>query len=611
MFDAGDNRELAEVDGNRTRRTGEPVPTALKAAEPTRCSDTSARTVLPMLVMATAGHVDHGKSTLVRVLTGTDPDRCAEEKRRGLTIDLGYAELLTPGGRSIAFVDVPGHVRFVANMLAGVGAVAAALFVVDVNEGWKPQSEEHLRILDLVGVTDGLVVLTKVAGVDPDVVERIRAEVVDALTGSGLAHVPVLAVDALAGAGIGDLLAQLDRLAGLDRVLPTGRARLWVDRSFTIAGAGTVVTGTLTGGTLRRGDEVEVGDRRVRIRRLQSFGRDHDEVKSTSRVAVNLTGIDHGDVGRGDALVHPRRWRRTRVVDAAVSVLPSARRVSRRGALALHVGSGEHAIRLRVIGGNAIEPGQLGLARIDLPVALPLAPGDRFVLRDLGRGETIGGGQVLDVDPVLPLTRARPDRSVDRVVAERGWVRADELERLTGEARPPTLGPWVVDPARLAQERDELVARVVSAGPLGLDVAALDERARSVLGTTELVVAEGRARIARDRLDEHPLLALLAAAPFDPPAAAIDPAELALLVRRGLVVQQDGITFAPSAVDQAAALVTGLLAAAPEGITVAEVRQAMGTTRRFALPLLAVLDARGVTVRRGDIRIAGPAMSST
>jgi selenocysteine-specific elongation factor len=559
-----------------------------------------------MFVMATAGHVDHGKSTLVRVLTGTDPDRFEEEKRRGLTIDLGFAELVTPAGRSIAFVDVPGHARFVRNMLAGVGAVEAALFVVDVNEGWKPQSEEHLRILDLVGVTDGVVVLSKVAGVDAELLELARAEVDDALAGSGLAGAPILAVDALAGVGLDDLLGELNRLAGRDRPLPDGRARLWVDRSFTIAGAGTVVTGTLTGGPLRRGDEVEVGDQRGRVRRLQSFGRDHDEVVAGCRAAVNLTGIDHDDVARGVALVHPTQWHRTRVIDASVTVLPSAKPVSRRGALALHVGSGEHAVRLRVIGGNTIEPGEVGAARIDLPAALPLVPGDRFVLRDLGRGTTIGGGEVLDVDPVLPLSRATPDRSVDRVVAERGWVRPDELERRTGERRPATIGRWIVDPERLARERTDLVARVEAAGPLGLDMAAFDERARAVLGTTDLVVADGRVSTAADHLDEHPLLAALAAAPFDPPAPDIDPAALRQLVRRGLLVQQDGITFAPTAVDEAAALVARLLASSPEGVTVTEVRQAMGTSRRVAMPLLALLDARGVTLRRGDVRIAGP-----
>ncbi|MCU1488376.1 MAG: selB [Actinomycetia bacterium] len=545
-----------------------------------------------VLVMATAGHVDHGKSTLVRVLTGTDPDRFAEEKARGLTIDLGFAEL--PGGR-LAFVDVPGHVRFVSNMLAGVGAVSAAMFVVDAREGWKPQSEEHLRILDLVGVTGGVVVLTKVDGID---VDPVRAAVVERLAGSCLAAAPIVATDALAGIGMDELRAELERLAEVDQPVPDGRARLWVDRAFTIAGAGTVVTGTLTGGRLQRGDEVEVGPHRGRVRRLQSFGQDHEEVAPGARVAVNVVGVDHEEVARGMALVHPDRWHRTTTVDASITVLPTGSRVSRRGALALHVGSGEHAVRLRVV--EPIEPGQEGWARIDLPVALPLAPGDRFVLRDLSRGTTIGGGEVLDVDPVLPLTKARPDRSVDRVVAERGWVDPDELERLTGARRPPTVARWVVDAERLAADRAALLARVEASGDLGLDLAGLDEHDRVL--ATELVVADGRVRTTADRLAEHPLLAALDS--FAPPAPDVDPAELRQLVQRGLVVQQDGIDFAATAVDRAAGIVRDLLAASPDGITVTQVREALGTTRKYALPLLAVLDARGLTVRRGEVRVA-------
>jgi selenocysteine-specific elongation factor len=537
--------------------------------------------------MATAGHVDHGKSTLVRALTGTDPDRLEEERRRGLTIDLGFA--VTPDGR-IAFVDVPGHVRFISNMLAGVGAVTTAMFVVDAREGWKPQSEEHLRILDLVGVTGGVVVLTKVDGVEPP-------SLAGHLAGSCLARAPIVCTDALAGVGLDELRAELDRLADAPREVPDGRARLWVDRAFTITGAGTVVTGTLTGGTLRRGDEVHVGPHPTRIRGLESFGVPADEARPGTRVAVNLAHVDHRRIDRGMAVVHRDRWHRTRTVDASITVLPTAARVGRRGALALHVGSGEHAVRLRVVA--PIEPGTTGWARIDLPTELPLAPGDRFVLRDLGRSTTIGGGEVLDVDPVLPLTRASPDRSVERVVAERGHLTPDELERLTGERRAPTVGPWVVDPEHLAAARAALARRVAEAGDLGLDLAALDPLARTL--ADELVVADGRVRLEPDRLARHPLLAALDS--FAPPP--VDDPALAQLVRRGLVVQEDGIAFAATAVDRAAEVVRRLLAEHPEGVTVAAAREALGTTRKYALPLLALLDARGVTVRRDEVRLPG------
>jgi selenocysteine-specific elongation factor len=234
-----------------------------------------------MQVIATAGHVDHGKSTLVRGLTGVEPDRFAEERRRGLTIDLGFAEMVSPSGVSIAFVDVPGHVRFIKNMLAGVGAVDTCLFVVAANEGWKPQSEEHLRILELVGVRRGVVVLTKIDVAGDDLVGLALAEVAESLAGSPLDRAEVVAVDATDGAGLEELRWALDRLVtAAPPAVDRGRPRLWVDRSFAIRGAGTVVTGTLTDGPLAVGEQVEVATRqgvhRLRIRGLQSFGRDRD-----------------------------------------------------------------------------------------------------------------------------------------------------------------------------------------------------------------------------------------------------------------------------------------------------------------------------------------------
>ena len=577
-------------------------------------------------VVATAGHVDHGKSTLVHALTGTDPDRLAEEKRRGLTIDLGFAEMRTSSGPSVAFVDVPGHVRFISNMLAGVGAVDAALFVVDVIEGWKPQSAEHLRILDLVGVTRGIVVLSKVTKAEPDLIGLARDEIRTQLTQSCLQDAPILAVDALAGVGMDELRHALDTLASEAAERSTsGRARLWIDRAFVIGGAGCVVTGTLTGSALRVGDEVSIvgahAVRMARIRRLQSFGRDREEVGPGSRAAVNLAGIAHQEVARGDTLVHPDRWHLTRSFDASVTVLEGATAgVGRRGALMLFVGTRESTVRVRTYGGASIAPGHRGLARLTVPVDLPLSPGDRFVLRDVGRGETVGGGQVLDVDPTLPVSKATPDLSVDRVVRDHGWIRPDELERRTGERRAANLSGWVVDPGLLHTQRTALLQRIDAAGVLGLDVSLLDERERAVLRTlTDVVVNDGVARTAdaaaaADTLDQHPFVGALEASPFQPPTPeefGVDPAELRQLVRRGVVVQEDGISFAASALQQAAELVASMLRDKPEGVTAGDVRQALGTTRKWARPILAVLDARGVTRRRGDVRVAGPRCPTT
>ena len=572
-----------------------------------------------MHVVATAGHVDHGKSTLVLALTGMDPDRFAEEKARGLTIDLGFAWTTLPSGAGVALVDVPGHVRFIKNMLAGVGAVDACLFVVAATEGWKPQSEEHLRILELLGVTHGLVVLTKVGLVDEDWEAIARLEVAEHLAGTFLAGAEVVAVDAPTGRGLDELRAGLDRLlAATPTAADRGRPRLWVDRAFAARGSGTVVTGTLAGGRLATDDEVVLvpgGPRHpVRIRALQSHQRAVPELGPGHRCALNLVGVHHGSVSRGQALVRADQWAPTRTFDASLTVLAGlGHDLSRRGSYHAYLGSGEHAVRIRLLDRAALGPGTTGLVRIHLPVPLPLLPGDRYVLRESGRSETVGGGEVLDVDPVLPAARARPDRSVERVVAERGWVEADLLERLTGQRRPPDVGGrWVVDPAALAEARRRLSEAVASASDAGLPVALLSERDRALLDGLEGVeVRDGVARPAGHRSDEalvgHPWLDGLEASPFQPPPPdGVDRAQVRALVRAGLVVECDGVHFAAGAVQEAIARIAGLLRLAPEGVTVGAVRDELGTSRKFLLPLLGYLDANGFTRRRGDLRIAGP-----
>ncbi|HWG75082.1 MAG TPA: SelB C-terminal domain-containing protein [Acidimicrobiales bacterium] len=627
-----------------------------------------------MHVVATAGHVDHGKSTLVLALTGTDPDRWAEEKARGLTIDLGFAHLRLPSGGEVALVDVPGHVRFLRNMLAGVGAVDAALFVVAASEGWKPQSEEHLRILELLGVDRAVVALTKVAVVDDDTRTLARLELDERLAASTLAGSEVIEVDAPAGVGLDDLLAAVDRMvAAAPTALDRGRPRLWVDRSFVARGSGTVVTGTLAGGSLAVDDELEaVGPgaaaarrARLRVRALQTHGESRLSVGPGHRVAVNVTGASHADLLRGDALVRPGQWHLTRTVDVSLRVLDGLdHTVSRRGAYRLYAGSGEYTVRLRILGPvsrsglgpaarsgdgpvsrsgdgpegrsgpvsrsegrsegrsepGGLEPGALGLARLYLPVALALLPGDRFVLRESGRGETVGGGEVLDVEPLLNASRARPDRSVDRVVAERGWVEAAHLARLTGEQRSPDVGGrWVVDPVVLERVSAELRTAIAEGGPAGVELAALDERRRAVAANLDGVViragravlagaaggAEGSAVSAAGRAWRDDLRSRPWAAP-GPAAAGVGRDALRELVREGAVVEREGLWFAAETIATAAAVVADLLAASPDGVTVAAVRDALGASRKHTVPLLAHLDASGVTRRRGDLRIAGP-----
>jgi len=565
-------------------------------------------------VIATAGHVDHGKSSLVLALTGTDPDRFAEEKRRGLTIDLGFAHATLPSGEAISFIDVPGHVRFLRNMLAGVGGIDACLFVVAATEGWKPQSEEHLRILELLGVRHGVIALTKVDLVDDEWREIATLELVDHVGDTFLADAPIVPVAAPAGRGVPQLFDALDGLvARTPAAVDQHRPRLWIDRVFAARGSGTVVTGTLTGGTIAVDDHVAVGPRHpdVRVRSIQTLGQTVAAIGPGNRAALNLSGVEHGEIGRGDAVVTGGQWLPTARFDATLHVLERLdHEVSRRGAYAAYIGSGELPVKLRVLGSEALQPGESGLIRLHLPGALPLLPGDRFIVRESGRGETVGGGEVLDIHPVLPASKARPDRDVDRVVRERGWVTAAELELLTGVRREPTIGAWVVGPEQLDRLTQAVHRRVVDAGPTGIDIAALDDRERAVLpALDDLQIDSGRVREAdaRDPLADHPFVAALRAAPFTPPdAAGVNRGELRQLVQRAIVVERDGVYFHADAIDAAARIAATLLAQHPDGFTIAQFRDATGSSRKHALPLAAELDSRGTTRRRDDLRIGGP-----
>ena len=571
-----------------------------------------------MRVVATAGHVDHGKSSLVLALTGTDPDRFEEEKRRGLTIDLGFAHTVLPSGEAISFVDVPGHVRFLRNMLAGVGAVDACLFVVAATEGWKPQSEEHLRILELLGIGHGVVALTKADVVDAEWLELAALDVADHVAGTFLEAAPMVPVSSVTGAGLDDLRRALDELvASTPAAGDRGRPRLWVDRVFAAKGSGTVVTGTLTGGALAVGDQVVVGPdaRPARIRAIQSLNEGAERIGPGHRVALNLVGVERTEVARGDAVVEPGRWRPTVRCDASLTTLADLDHdVSRRGAYAAYLGSGEHPVTVRVLGGSAIAPGSHGYVRLHLDQPVPLLPGDRYILREFGRSETVGGGEILDV-------RAGPagvEGAAGGVVGRRhrprrGRAGLDHRRRAGGgDRRAPTRDRRAVG-GRARRGRGD------GRGPLGTDRGRGPARARR--RRTRRAGAGGarpRARRPRRRrqgpprrrsrpLIDHPFrLALEAAGPNPPPPDGVDRAELRELVRRSLVVERDGIYFAPSAVDTVAATAAGLLARQPDGFTVAELRDALGITRKHALPLANELDARGITRRRGDLRIAGP-----
>ncbi len=572
-----------------------------------------------MHLIATAGHVDHGKSTLVRALTGIEPDRLAEEKKRGLTIDLGFAWTELPSGHVISFVDVPGHSRFLKNMLAGIGAADAVLFVVSAAEGWKPQSEEHLRIMQLLGFDHGIVALTHSASVDDDIRELAQMDLEDHLAGTFLETAPVIEVDVPKDHGIAELTAALDTLTSTTPSSSDhGRPRLWIDRVFAIEGAGTVVTGSLTDGRITNDQELLLLPQRraVRVRGIQSRGNQTDSVGPGERTAVNLSGISHHEITRGDVLVLADQWHETATFDVDLHVLETLdHEVRRRGAYVVHIGSGHFRAQLRILGDEALLPGESGPARIHLPTALPLLPGDRFILRDSGREATIGGGEILDVDPISKASAANPDRDVQRLVAERGIIDVHQLELLTGQTQQATIGRWVLDADYRANVEQTLRTRVAEAGSMGVDLATLDDLDRSLISELDdLVVDAVRVRHADaiDPLEGHSFPHELEQSLFAPPAGdQYDRTELRELTRRGTIVELDGIHYSPNAAAQASQTAALLLRDNPEGFTVSEFKDALATSRKFAMPLLSHLDANGMTRRRGDVRIAGPRLPGT
>ncbi|GLW11667.1 selenocysteine-specific translation elongation factor [Microtetraspora sp. NBRC 13810] len=570
-----------------------------------------------MRVIATAGHVDHGKSTLVRALTGMEPDRWAEERRRGMTIDLGFAWTTLPSGERIAFVDVPGHERFVTNMLAGVGPCPAVMFVVAADEGWRAQSAEHLAALDALGVRHGLAVITRADLADPeDALSQVRGH----LEGTGLAGAESVVVSGRTRQGFPELKAALARLAAaLPDADPREDIRLWIDRVFTVTGAGTVVTGTLTGGTLRIGDELDAGGRRVRIRGLQTLGEKADRVAATARVAVNLRGADRADLSRGMALTTPDAWMPAQVIDVRLSS-----GLNRRGEAVLHIGSAAVPAGLRFLGADT--------ARLTLSRPLPLRTGDRGLVRDPGRREIVAGLRVLDVRPV-PLRRrgaaagraaALDEMELPDFAALLRWHGLLTGRELTMMGCPPggspVAGDWYADPGHWSELGRRLTGHLSRRPPLDpgitVDAAAQllglpDRRLAEALVEAPLVVEGGRILPAGGALPPAVVTAVtrlaadLAERPFDAPTAdrlaelGLTGRALAAALRSGAVISVGKhVVLLPDALDRAA----DILARLPAPFTASDARSALATSRRVAIPLLECLDAHGITRRTADDR---------
>lgn len=621
-----------------------------------------------MRVIGTAGHVDHGKSTLVKALTGINPDRLREEQERQMTIDLGFAWMTLPGGEEVGIVDVPGHRDFIENMLAGVGGIDAALLVIAADEGVMPQTREHLAILDLLEVQRAVVAVTKVDLVeDPAWLDLVEEDVRALLASTRLAEAPLVRCSAVTGEGLESLVAALESV--LQATPPRrdlGRPRLPIDRAFTISGFGTVVTGTLTDGRLRVGQQVEILPQRLRarIRGLQSHKRKVEEAVPGSRVAANLSGVEVRQVRRGDVLVLPETYRVTRLLDVRFRLLPDADRPLRHNQeVKLFLGSAQRIARVRVLGADQVGPGEEGWLQLLLEAPVVAERGDHFILRRPSPPATLGGGQVADPTPSRrhrrkdPAVLARleallagsPERVLEETLAAKGAVRMENLASEAGleaqairaalatllkSQRAHVVGGeegWVVGagqwqalqekarkaladyhgafPLRSGMPREELKSR------LGLDTGLFNALVRAWADAGLLEESGPRVRLAghRPRLSTEEqarvqdLLAAFRGQPYAPPTykaclEQVGEELLGHLLEEGVLVQ-----VSPEVVLTREAYETMVARVREElarrgEITVAEVRDLFQTSRKYALALMEHLDAIGVTVRHGDVR---------
>ena len=613
-----------------------------------------------MFVLGTAGHIDHGKSVLVKALTGIDPDRLREEKERGMTIDLGFAWLRLPSGREVGIVDVPGHERFIKNMLAGVGGIDLALLVVAANEGVMPQTREHLAILDLLEVEKGVVAITKKDLVDDEWLSLVRMEVEELLAPTRLASAAMVPVSAVTGEGLDELVAGIDRL--LSSAAPRadlGRPRLPIDRVFTISGSGTIVTGTLIDGSLRVGQEVEIvpGGHRSRVRALQTHKASVSQAEPGSRVAANLVGVTTSELGRGDVLTSPGWLKPTTLLSVKLRLLGYLKRPLKHNAtVSFFTGADETVARVRLLEGDVLEPGGETWAQLLLEKPVAVLKGDHFIIRS--PTESLGGGKVVQ-SHAQRLRRNRPDVIQSLVARAEGSPEEAVLAQLetrqpitmsglanqigtVGDIRPviETLvdqGDVVAvgegEPAllwtragweRLCQQSVAALKAYHQKFPARTGMPRLEMTNKLKLGTlaSEVITKFSSQDVLREegaavRLPGHQVrltsaqqarldafLKALEQNAYAPPSELVpEPDLLNLLVAWGEVVKvSDSVVFSAGAYEQMVAGITGHIKTSGK-ITLAEVRDMFGTSRKYAQGILEYLDAKKVTRRVGDERV--------
>jgi selenocysteine-specific elongation factor len=584
------------------------------------------------LVIGTAGHIDHGKTSLVRALTGMDTDRLAEEKRRGISIDLGFAHLTLPGGERLSFVDVPGHERFIRNMLAGAAGIEAVLLVIAAGESVKPQTREHFDICRLLDIRHGLIVLTKSDLATPEQIERTINDVRHLTAGSFLANAPLVSVSSVTGVGLDGLKQQLAKIAAqTSRRDATGLARLPVDRSFALKGFGTVVTGTLWSGTLRVGDIVRIHPtkREARIRGLQRHGQAVETAVAGDRTAVNLAGIEHAEIRRGFTLTSLNALETTASMDVSLNWLSA----STGAQFLLDLGTAELMVTLK--------PLRDGFARLHLTEPILALPGDRFVLRRPSPPMTVAGGTVIDPFPPRRLNRAKTFERLSKLAAATHAQRVEilteessnglsvaQMVRLTGSTLIPQTanlilihGQHFVSKQWVEQRRQKLVEWLrafhmkhpaaagapVSQARLGIDAALLGpvfENFDAVVLRGDLVSLAGHQPQVSDAdaaaLAQMELVYRQAA--FQPPA----PEEAARRLLEKLVKSGKLIRVSNDLVFHAEVIAhirASLAAHKGRRFTVADFKSWTNISRKYAIPLLEYLDHQRVTKRDGDFRV--------
>ena len=613
-------------------------------------------------VLGTAGHVDHGKSLLVKALTGIDPDRLKEEKERGMTIDLGFAWLTLPSGREVSIVDVPGHERFIKNMLAGVGGIDMALLIIAADEGVMPQTREHLAILDLLGMKNGIVVITKKDLVDSEMLELVTMDIEEVLKDTTLAKSQIIPVSAMTGKNLPTLIKAIDSM--LDKTAPKrdiGKPRLPIDRIFTIAGFGTVVTGTLIDGCLAKGQEVEIVPSSVRthIRGLQTHKQTSDTATPGSRVAANLMNISIEQISRGDVLTTPGWLKAGRTLDVKLRLLASAPRALEHNAqVTLHTGAAEAQAKVRLLDASEVKPGDTAFAQIVLDTPIAAVKDDLFIIRS--PQETLGGGQILELQ--AKRHRRFQASTIERLTAkDEGSAESIILASLDAQ-KPVELGKLAATCNLSAKEMETAIASlaerrdIVILGEKGECLiysaqawAAINQSVGQTLQkfhkdyplrqgmakeelrdklkiparffdsavkhlSAEGVIAEAGATVhlpghhvkltpeQQKKIDAY--IKALSSNPFSPPPeTAIEPELLNILVgQRKVVKVTDNVVFTADAYDQMMKKIIEHIKTHGQ-ITVAEVRDMLQNSRKYALALMEYLDNQKITRRVGDGRV--------